>query len=596
MKEIIKSGFLETIFSDRASISIDYDFRNPSYTGVNDSLGFSNYIIFNNQTGVQNQYSGGIINFENNQGLTYNDKIGGGNVNLSIVSGNFNGQDKIKILGKLNQEDWTAFIVFKNSETGVRDKSKIILSSQDSASSISGFSVGLNGCERLFCEYNTSGEGKRIFTLGQELDNKNLVSVSKINSSIQLSTHQFDDDLNKRSLNVQFELDGFSNSNNFYLGGLGVSGNNYNNFSGNIDSLMIFNVGLDFPERNTFAKAFYCSGYASGRYEKEKETFLSVTGLEYQSVIVGTGITGYVQLPQIISTSDTSSVTGYFDFGLTGFLFEDKLVELTGLVTGESEITIYRPPSGLIDFGYSVPFGNSKVLLLSNFDNSNKEVYSFSGKNSDDVNLIPQFSQSNSKYTIFNTGSGEAVNLYANGLICNRVSGITGDIDGDYSVDNGFVDSNNFFDVSDFVIYDLILGSGSITDLTPQDINNGSKVLSYDYVNHRDLYLNGNKLISGLDYSGVTGAITIQTTNLIDGDLILSPKHEANRVRYTGNNENNFDTNLFLFDEQIWVNGLRQIKDLDYKKLPNNSLRYTTFSLDPFSQVVYNNDTGYFNV
>jgi len=94
----------------------------------------------------------------------------------------------------------------------------------------------------------------------------------------------------------------------------------------------------------------------------------------------------------------------------------------------------------------------------------------------------------------------------------------------------------------------------------------------------------------------VTGAITIQTTNLIDGDLILSPKHEANRVRYTGNNENNFDTSLFLFDEQIWVNGLRQIKDLDYQKLSNNSLRYSSFSLEPFSQVVYNNDTGNFNV
>jgi hypothetical protein len=411
-----------------------------------------------------------------------------------------------------------------------------------------------------------------------------------------LSTHQFDDDLNKISLNASFELDGFSNSNNFYLGGLGVSGNSYNNFSGSIDSLMIFNIGLDFPERNAFAKAFYCSGYASGRYEKEKETFLAVTGLEYQSVIVGTGITGYIQLPQIISTSDTSSVTGYFDFGLTGLLFENRLVELTGSVTGESEITVYRPPSGLIDFGYSVPFGNSKVLLLSNFDNSNKEVYSFSGKNSDDINLIPQFSQSNSKYTIFGTGAEEAINLYANGLICNRVSQITGDTDGDYSVDNGFVDSNNFFDVSDFVIYDLISGSGSITGLTEQDINNGFKVLSYDYVNHRDLYLNGSKLISGLDYSYVTGAITIQTTNLINGDLILSPKHEANRIRYTGNNENNFDTNIFLFDEQIWVNGLRQIKNLDYEKLSNNSLKYTSFSLEPFSQVIYNNDTGNFNV
>jgi hypothetical protein len=108
--------------------------------------------------------------------------------------------------------------------------------------------------------------------------------------------------------------------------------------------------------------------------------------------------------------------------------------------------------------------------------------------------------------------------------------------------------------------------------------------------------LNGNKLISGIDYDAAAGAVTIYTTNLIDGDLLLLPKHDTNRVRYTGNNANNFDTNIPLFDEQVWVNGLRQIKDLDYLKLADASLKYTTFSLEPFSQVVYNNETGYFNV
>jgi hypothetical protein len=596
MNEIIKSGFLETIFCDRSSVAIDYDFRNPSYTGVTDSAGYSNYLIFNNETGIDYQYSGSKIYTSGNPALSYNDKVGGGNINPNIVSGHFNGQNKLKILGDFSAPDWTAFIVFKHLETGVFDQSKIILSSQSSSSSTSGFSIGINGCNRLFCEHNTPSDGKRIYTLGQELDNKNVISVAKIDSSIQLSTHQFDDTLNKKSVSTQFDLIDFSNSKDFYVGGLGVSGVGYKNFSGYIDSFMMFDIGLDFPERNTFAKSFYCSGYATGFYSTTTETFLSVTGIEYQNVIVGTGITGYALTSGVNNTSNGSLVTGYYYSGITGYLYEYQLVELIGQTTGTSEITVYNPPSGIVDYGYSVPFGNSKILLLSNFDDSNKEVYSFSGRNSNDVNLIPQFSQSDSKYSILNTGSGEAVNLYANGLACTHVTGITGDNEGDFTISGGFINSNAFFDVTDFAIYDLISGSGSLTGISTQDITNTTKVLSSSYVNNRDLYLNGNKLISGIDYAAVTGAVTIYTTNLIDGDLLLLPKHDVNRTRYTGNNSNNFDTNINLFDEQVWVNGLRQIKELDYEKLADFSLKYTTFSLEPFSQIIYNNDTGYFNV
>ena len=188
------------------------------------------------------------------------------------------------------------------------------------------------------------------------------------------------------------------------------------------------------------------------------------------------------------------------------------------------------------------------------------------------------------------------MNLYVNGLACTYVTGITGDKEGDFTVSSGFIDSSSFFDVTDFAIYDLISGSGSLTGISTQDVTNTTKVLNYNYVNHRDLYLNGNKLISGVDYNEAAGSVTIYTTNLIDGDLLLLPKHDSNRVRYTGNNANNFDTSIPLFDEQVWVNGLRQIKDLDYQKLADSSLKYTTFSLEPFSQVVYNNETGYFNV
>ena len=43
---------------------------------------------------------------------------------------------------------------------------------------------------------------------------------------------------------------------NFYLGGLGVSGLNYNNFSGKIDSLMIFKLDGNFDEVELITSPF----------------------------------------------------------------------------------------------------------------------------------------------------------------------------------------------------------------------------------------------------------------------------------------------------------------------------------------------------
>ena len=103
-------------------------------------------------------------------------------------------------------------------------------------------------------------------------------------------------------------------------------------------------------------------------------------------------------------------------------------------------------------------------------------------------------------------------------------------------------------------------------------------------------------MISGIDYSGVGQTVVIATTNLIDGDIMLIPKHNMNFSRYTGYNDNNFDSSLKLFDEQIWINGLRQIRELDYIKVADFSLKYSTFSLEPFADIIYNNDTGFFNV
>lgn len=593
MNETIKSGFLQQIFCSRDDILIDYDFKNPSFVQITDSSAKTGYLFFNSQTGSGYQYSGSKIYDTGRPALTYSES---GNISKGIVSGSFNGFTKYKILGNPSSEDWTSFIVFKHEETGVFNKSKVLFSTKDYDYSSSGFAVGINGCNRLFFEHNVSNKEKRIYTLNQELDNKNVVSVSKLDNSIYIGAHQFRDNLNKTSVDSKFDFTGYTISNKLYLGGLGNSGVDYKNFSGTIDSFMLFDVGLGFAERNTFAKAFYCSSFDTGGFVSTVSTFLAVTGIQLQSVAVATGITGYTEVLIGTETVNGGTVNKYGYSGITGIIYETRAVELTGVVTGESEILTYNPQSGVFDFNYILPFANSRVVLNSNFDSSYKEVYSFSGINNDDVNLIPAYDSASLSYTLFQTGSGEYINFYINGLAQPNVTGFNDSMTGDFIISGGAVYSAGFFDQNDFAIYDIVSGSGSITGLSTSDISAGSKTLTNSYINGRDIYLNGNKLISGIDYSGVGSNIVISTTNLVDGDLMILPKHNANLNRYTGYNDNNFNTNIKLFDEQIWVNGLRQIRELDYLKVADFSLKYSTFSLEPYTDIIYNNDTGFFNV
>ena len=593
MNEIVKSGFLDTIFCKRDSIIVDYDFRNPSFTGVIDSTAKTGYVFFNSQTGAVYQYSGSKIYDTGCPALSYSESA---RVSQEIVSGQFNGSNKFRILGNTLSDDWTAFIVFKHLDTGVSDKSEVLFSTKDYDYSVSGFAVGINGCNRVFCEHDTPLSGKRIYTLNEELDNKNVLSVSKVNSLLSIGLHQFDDRMNKVSSNVKYNLESYSPSSKMYLGGLGSSGINYKNYSGIVDSFMLFRVGLGFPERNTFAKAFYCSSYDTGGYYTTTTSFTAVTGVELRSVVIATGVTGYVEVLAGTEVVDGGTVNRYAYSGITGLIYDTLAIELTGIAIGQSDILSFNPPSGIYDYNYSIPFANSKVVLNANFDSSYKEVYSFSGINNDDLNLLPSFDNASLKYAVLETGSGEFINFYLNGVAQPNVQALTSSMTGDFIVSGNAIDSDGFFDADDFAVYDIILGSGSITGLTSADVTAGSKTLLSSFVSNRDLYLNGNKLISGIDYSGVGSNIIINTTNLIDGDVMLLPKHNMNFSRYTGYNDNNFDTSLNLFDEQIWVNGLRQIRGSDYLKVADFSLKYSTFSLEPFPDLIYNNDTGFFNV
>jgi len=123
MNALIKSGFLDQIFQPRNAIVIDYDFRNVSYTGIAATVNNTGYLIFNQENGIDYQYSGSKIYDFNNPALSICDT---GSIFKGVVSGNFNGETKLKILGNLNATDWTIFTAFKHLETGFPAASKVI--------------------------------------------------------------------------------------------------------------------------------------------------------------------------------------------------------------------------------------------------------------------------------------------------------------------------------------------------------------------------------------------------------------------------------------------------------------------------------------
>jgi hypothetical protein len=184
MNSSVKSGFLNEIFLPQENLIIDYDFRSPvlntNYFVLSLPSSTTGYLAFNLQKETGVQYSGSKIIDTGHPAISYSDA---GAVPVGLISGQFNGKSKYRILGDITGQDWTAYIAFQHLDTGIYNESKVLLSNKNTANSISGFAFGINGCNRLFLEYNVDSVDKRIFTLNKELDNKNVASISKIDSN-----------------------------------------------------------------------------------------------------------------------------------------------------------------------------------------------------------------------------------------------------------------------------------------------------------------------------------------------------------------------------------------------------------------------------
>ena len=118
----------------------------------------------------------------------------------------------------------------------------------------------------------------------------------------------------------------------------------------------------------------------------------------------------------------------------------------------------------------------------------------------------------------------------------------------------------------------------------------------------KDIYFEGIKLLSGEHWQKGSNFVDIYSTgypitygDTSEGTYIFAPTSK-NFTRITGKGLTSVDTNINLINEQVWLNGVRQVRDLDYYLVSRPSKLNTTFRQTPLNTILYSGQTGFYNV
>lgn len=565
----------------------DYSLDTGSLVGFYSFGEYSGDYTFNEKysDATGSSISGGNVRFDTYPLVSL---CSGETINSVSGSGYFDGNSAVQVGHKFDKENWTVILNYKSDDFSAnRNLGRTLFTSYTSGADSSGFSVGLNGAQKLYFEYKDSGNAKHIKTLNAELGDKNIISISKSTNSksVELTFHDF---LYDSSSTGTFDIsDAFSGatdltvSNKLYFGDYYQTGvADYTGFSGYLDNLLIFDNALAETDKRNLAKLMISSGYLKER--RTEETFLYTGFSGYPTVttgVTGSGITGYqnVLSGTISSRCGGSGVNVYVSSGVSGGLtgttvtYSSSSTVLTG-----TRLTL-ADPEILTDNSLLSKYSRNNLTIFDEITNSGSlEVYNFYSINSN-TNYNPNAVLSATGYLDLTTGytSGEKFSLFVNGVYqrSGTASGAS-ILSGDYYrsgsrkvyLESGVSFSGKLFDS----VFDKYTGAfnSEAHDYT------GETIVSKNWGSY-DIYLNGMKLLSGSgeDYYQSGTSIVVNTGSLhgATGELLAAPRQSFNN-RITGINDELFTDSSGFLSEQVWLNGQRILRNKNYKLVSDNSL------------------------
>lgn len=548
-------------------------------------------IVINALYDIDTQYSGGCVFVEKNPGFIVG--LNSGGFNDYEGSGFFSGNSILRVSNYLNEPDWTMFLTYKNTGCQIdKDKSTILISNQTNLSDTSGFCFGFNGANKFFIEYNNLS-GKNTYTSSYEGKNNTCISLSKNLNIFELSVHDFANSENTREL---FNLDNYVNSNIYYLGNTYNNDVNYTGFKGYMDDFLYFSGYIGYEQRNNLAGGIFCSSITPASTTTIISGFNKISsGLYATGAVIGTGITGYQSVVVgSIPTKAGGSIQICTLSGITGLIYGQQIQFITGSITGSKRISVTTPEIINYDFNRLKNYANNRLKLLYPIDNFDfVEINTYTGF-LDNYREVTNFDYVLQQFVLGLDSTGQNINLFNNGVLQISGTNISGNIvSGNYVLSgNRYVNSNGFFEqfVDKILYFD-------ITN-TPQIIQYTGTGNSYTLNNssNNSMYLNGQKLISGLNYSINGPNINFSGNITATGQILATARTNSLYDIFTGDYRALTGNINPLTEEQVYLNGILQMNNKNYIKTTCQSLLNSLFYPSVKQYNYYNNDENFFNL
>jgi len=480
-------------------------------------------------------------------------------------SGLFSSSQNISIQNAsgLNATSFTAFFVYEKNYTG----NAVLFSSLTSGGSVpSGFIIGINDANRLYFEcYDQNGQN--IYTSSNIYGGKNAVAVVKQNNILNFMYYNF----NTQSIepeNFFISSTALYQNNQAYLGSP-VNAPTYvteKSFSGYMDQFVYINTALTSNTISTLFSGFFASGLPDTVVVVD-QTNDFITGASIQLAEIGTGVTGFgVYLSGYVFDNDSRPLPVFLYNNLTGAIIEDTFVPLTSSLSFQVSGLINN--GYYVDTGYCNSFGMDGVNLMRPIDSSdyNLELYAYQTINLDNLGLTTSFNNNGwfAMDAIF-----PVINLYINGIAYNSgMYYLSGNsfinityLSGNYYLTGNSIVIDSAIKATDTVTFDVISGTPKTFILTSSTGQSFATTQTSNII-----FLNGQKLVSGTDYTYGGGNLNINAT-LATGSIISFPM--ITNFEYTsGRFLSRFGRDTSMF----WLNGQRQVLNKDYVEISNIDL------------------------
>ena len=585
-----------TFFGNRLSsldkkLSYFFNFNNNYISGntFKGALGRDKNII----TGYVLPNTGNFWNFKNNAGF-----LSGNYILLENLTGssfNFKNFSYLTSIEKLNYDGGVLLSSIQKStkefinsigETFEQDYYK-------------GFEFGITANNYLYFEY-FKDTGPEIFILDNKLSDKAVVYLSLNNNDLN---YGFVDFSKNKTINkfTNISSNYLFDQNRLYIGYNPQASSLYSNnksFIGCIEDIILGSPG--FFDYETISLS---SGFVHDFTQSTQYTFNTIrTGItgSYQSITgYRTEITGYEKIATGIFTNPWGiSIMGYTNqplirqVPLSGTFYLSG--EITNQFTGISGISIKKNNNKLISYQKNV------INIINKIDNQDfieaKYLTGYENKFFNKKNIPLEYDRFSDSYKNI-AKSGEFYNVFVNGQLQRFGNAFFSTlpyetnkliIDNDYGLDprnsNRFI-FNNFYGLAgESSVFIDISKSGHIFF---ENIENSGGYINL--IEGYDFFINGQKLISGIDYNFNTN--TIYFNNGYSGILIAVPKNfEFNNIT-SGKAILSFDNNFYQDNSEIYVNGVRQTLNFDYLEL--SKFDVTTgikILLENNKDYIYNNE------